>query len=79
MENLEVESGRYPGEPKIDWHHRMYDAMVAYHARTGKWVDPVSQKEFPKGQMMTRYPNRKQQRNLDKFRRQAIKTRGSST
>lgn len=75
IEKMERESGRGTDEPWIDWHHRMYDAMVAHQRESssptspGKWIDPVSKREFPKGQQMVRDPNRKQRRDLEAFRR----------
>lgn len=74
-ETMERESGKAPDELRIDWHHRMHDAMMEYQRSTsttetpGRLVDPVSKREFPPGEIMVRDPNRAQRRRLDAWRR----------
>lgn len=75
IEKMEREAGKTPDEPWIEWHYRMYDAMVAHQRESssstspGKWIDPVSKREFPKGMQMVRNPNRQQRHDLKAFRR----------
>ncbi len=69
IKTMERASGREDGEPWIEWHHRIYDAIITEHKRNKKWIDPVSKREFPPGKVVCRDPNRAQRSNLERFRR----------
>lgn len=56
----------WPGQRE---HHRHHDLMVAEHATTGVYRDPVSGRVFPPGQSMKRDPNRRERRRLEVWRR----------
>ncbi len=55
----------WPGQHE---HHRHHDLMMAEHATTGIYRDPVSGREFPPGGAMLRDPNREQRRRLAAWR-----------
>ncbi len=56
----------WPGQHE---HHRQYEAMLAEHATTGVYRDPVTGRVFPPGSAMLRDPNREQRRRLAKWRK----------
>lgn len=49
--------------------HNFYtEAMHGEHERTGRYIDPVTRKEFPEGKHLVRNPNRAQRRRLKQWR-----------
>jgi hypothetical protein len=49
-------------------HAEAYAAMMKTHATTGEYVDPISGKTFPLGNVMKEHPNREERRRLDRWR-----------
>lgn len=62
-----------PGAPKpqtaMEIHNAHVTAMEENFVKTGRWIDPVSGKEFPRGQLMKRDPNREERRRLERWRK----------
>lgn len=56
-------------EKQKNEHAENYALMMDNFKILGKYIDPVSGKEFPPGQQMLEHPNRVQRRRLDKWRK----------
>jgi hypothetical protein len=49
-------------------HNALVREMEKNHAETGRWIDPLSGKEFPPGRKMKLDPNRVERRTLARWR-----------
>lgn len=64
----EVEQRPKP-QTAMEIHNAHVAAMEENFVKTGRWIDPVSGKEFPRGQLMKRDPNREERRRLERWRK----------